>query len=54
MAEIGFYDSDPERFSTTALPPLLGRTLKLAERAVILCPAPRNRHYPRRQPLAKH
>ena len=39
MAEIGFYHLTRSDF-TAALPPLLGRTLKLAERAVILCPDP--------------
>ncbi len=37
MAEIGFYHLTQTDISA-ALPPLLGRTLKLAERAVILCP----------------
>jgi DNA polymerase-3 subunit chi len=37
MAEIGFYHLTRTDFAAT-LPPLLGRTLQLGERAVIICP----------------
>ncbi len=37
MAEIGFYHLTRTDFAA-ALPPLLGRTLSLGERAVVICP----------------